>query len=111
MIGEGGFGQVWRAERERDAARVAIKILHFELVRSIDALTRFRRELEAIGRLQHKNVVRALDNGTLDDGRPFLVLEYVAGPSLREVLHERGPLPPPEMLEILRPLCEALAVA
>jgi serine/threonine-protein kinase len=55
--------------------------------------------------------VRALDHGTLSDGRPFLVLEYVEGPSLRDVIHERGSLPPTEMLAILEPLCEALGAA
>jgi serine/threonine-protein kinase len=133
LIGEGGFGQVWRARREAirgaqggqdtqvaeggqgghsdDGAIVAIKILHLELVRSVDALTRFQRELDAIERLQHPNVVRGRGHGTLDDGRPYLILEYVEGPSLREVLHERGALPPAEMLSILEPLCDALNAA
>jgi eukaryotic-like serine/threonine-protein kinase len=111
LAGEGGFGQVWLAHREADGELVAIKVLHLELVRSIDALTRFQRELDAISRLDHPNVVRALDHGTLSDGRPFLVLEYIEGPSLREVIHERGAIPPAEAFEILEPLCEALAIA
>src|SRR5947208_10171780 len=72
LIGEGGFGQVWRATRD-DGSLVAIKLLHLELVRSNDALTRFDRELAAIERLNHRSIVRPLDHGTLDDGRPFLV--------------------------------------
>jgi serine/threonine-protein kinase len=111
LIGEGGFGQVWRATREADGTLVAIKVLHLELIRSNDALTRFERELEAIGRLDHRHVVRAFDHGTLDDGRPFLVLEYIEGPSLRDVIHERGSLPPHEMIAILEPLCDALTQA
>jgi serine/threonine-protein kinase len=111
LIGEGGFGQVWRATREHDGTLVAIKVLHLELIRSNDALTRFERELQAIGRLDHRNVVRAFDHGTLLDGRPFLVLEYIEGPSLRDVIHERGSLPPHEMLAILEPVCDALTQA
>jgi eukaryotic-like serine/threonine-protein kinase len=111
LVGEGGFGQVWHAQRDVDTKLVAIKILHLELVRSVDALTRFQRELAAIERLQHPNVVRALGNGTLADGRPYLVLEYLEGPSLREVLQERGALAPAAMLEMFEPICEALAVA
>jgi serine/threonine-protein kinase len=111
LIGEGGFGQVWRAARNSDGAVVAIKILHLELIRSNDALTRFDRELTAIERLDHRHVVRALDRGTLADGRPFLVLEYIDGPSLRDVIHERGSLSPTEMLAILEPLSDALATA
>lgn len=111
MIGEGGFGQVWRGHRESDGEPVAVKILHLELVRSVDALTRFQRELDAIQRLRHRNVVRAIDHGTLVDGRPFLILELLEGPSLREVIHERGALPPLEMLEIFEQLCDALSDA
>jgi serine/threonine protein kinase len=111
LIGEGGFGQVWRAGRQADGEAIAIKVLHLELVRSVDAMTRFQRELEAIERLDHPNVVRGLGHGTLGDGRPYLLLEYVEGPSLREVLHERGALSPVEMLTILEPLCDALHVA
>ena len=111
LIGEGGFGQVWRARRLADDQIVAIKVLHLELVQSVDALTRFQRELDAIERLHHPNVVRGLGHGTLTDGRPYLILEYIEGPSLREVLHERGALPPDEMLSILEPLCDALNVA
>lgn len=111
LIGEGGFGQVWQGHREADREAVAIKVLHSELVRSIDALTRFQRELDAIQRLRHPNVVGALDHGTLEDGRPYIVLEYIEGPSLREVIHERGALPPPQMMEIFEPLCDALAIA
>ena len=111
MIGEGGFGQVWYAHRLPEGELVAIKVLHLELVRSIDALTRFRRELDAIQRLRHRNVVGARDHGTLEDGRPYLVLEYIEGPRLRDVISERGALPPLEVLEILEPLCDALTIA
>jgi serine/threonine-protein kinase len=111
LIGEGGFGQVWCARRQGDGQITAIKVLHLELVQSVDALTRFQRELDAIERLHHPNVVRGLGHGTLEDGRPYLVLEYIEGPSLREVLHERGPISPIEMLTILEPLCDALHVA
>lgn len=111
LIGEGGFGQVWLAHAGTAGERVAIKILHLELVRSVDAMTRFQRELDAIERLDHPNVVRGLGHGTLADGRPYLILEYIEGPSLREVLHERGGLPPAEMLAIVEPLCDALGVA
>jgi serine/threonine-protein kinase len=110
LIGEGGFGQVWRAIRD-DGRLVAVKVLHAELVRSRDALTRFERELAAIERLHHRNVISAIDHGTLDDGRPYLVLEYIEGPSLRDVIHERRTLVPAEVLAIMSPLCGALDAA
>lgn len=111
LVGEGGFGQVWRATRSDDGVLVAIKVLHAELVRSHDAMTRFERELVAIERLDHRHVVRALGHGALEDGRPYLVLEFIEGPSLRDVIHERRALPPAEMLAIIAPLCAALDVA
>jgi serine/threonine protein kinase len=110
LIGEGGFGQVWRATTA-DGTQVAIKILHLELIRSTDALTRFERELAAIQRLDHRSVVGALGYGKLDDGRPYLALEYVAGPSLRDVIASRGMLPPAEVLALLEPLADALTLA
>jgi serine/threonine-protein kinase len=111
LIGEGGFGQVWRATAEDSGAIVAIKILHLELVRSADALTRFEREIDAVQRLHHRNAVRALGYGKLEDGRPYLALEYVDGPSLLHVITERRTLPPHEVLAVLAPLCDALAAA
>jgi serine/threonine-protein kinase len=110
LIGEGGFGQVWRATT-LEGSLVAIKILHLELVRSSDALTRFEREIDAVQRLHHRNAVRALGYGKLEDGRPYLALEYVDGPSLLTVITERRTLPAHEVLAILEPLCDALATA
>jgi serine/threonine protein kinase len=110
LIGEGGFGQVWRATRD-DGTPVAIKLLHLELVRSLDAQTRFERELSAIMRLRHRHIVRALDHGVLSEGRPYLVLEFIEGPSLRDVIHQRRALQPREVLAILEPVCDALATA
>ncbi|MEO9183408.1 MAG: serine/threonine-protein kinase [Kofleriaceae bacterium] len=110
LIGEGGFGQVWRAAAD-DGAVVAIKVLHLELVRSADALTRFEREIDAVQRLRHRNTVRALGYGKLEDGRPYLALEFVEGPSLLQVITERKTLPPHEVLAVLEPLCDALATA
>jgi serine/threonine-protein kinase len=110
LLGEGGFGQVWYA-LDPAGGPVAIKLLHLDLIQSADALTRFARELEAISRLVHPNVVRPLSRGTLDDGRPFLVLEYIEGQNLRDQIAERGVIRPTDMLEILEPLCEALTAA
>ena len=111
IIGEGGFGQVWKATRVETGEHVAIKVLHFELLTSHDAMTRFQRELAAIERLQHPNVVRGLGHGTLADGRPYLVLEYLDAPSLRESIRDRGALTPDEVLDVLGPLCSALSAA
>jgi serine/threonine protein kinase len=109
-VGEGGFGEVWRATRDRDGHSVAIKLLHVELVRSSDAMARFARELDAINRIDHRCVVKALGHGAIDL-RPYIVMEYVAGDNLRGVLAERKRLPAAEMFAIIEPICDALAAA
>jgi eukaryotic-like serine/threonine-protein kinase len=105
-LGGGGFGTVWRARGP--LGDVAIKILHAELIRSSDALGRFQREQEAIARVIHPNVVRLHGHGVLDDGRPYLILEHLRGPTLEDEIKQRRGLPPSEVVEILTPLGEAL---
>ena len=105
-LGGGGFGTVWRARGPH--GDVAIKILHAELIRSSDALGRFQREQEAIARVIHPNVVRLHGHGVLDDGRPYLILEHLRGPTLEDEIKQRRGLPPSEVVEILTPLGDAL---
>lgn len=106
QLGGGGFGTVWRARGPH--GEVAIKILHAELIRSSDALGRFEREQEAIARIIHRNVVRSYGHGILDDGRPYLILELLRGPTLEdEITHRRG-LPPSEVVSILTAIADAL---
>lgn len=80
LLGEGGMGSVWAAERSdgRFDRRVAIKFLHFS-VASGAGLERFHREGKILGQLRHPNVAELLDAGVTANGRPYLVLEYVAG--------------------------------
>lgn len=105
QLGGGGFGTVWRAHGPH--GEVAIKVLHAELIRSSDALGRFQREQEAIARITHRNVVRSYGNGVLPDGRPYLILELLRGPTLADVI-PRGGMPLAEVVSILTPLGEAL---
>ena len=79
-LGQGGMGEVWLAERA-DAAytkQVAIKFIATFLA-DRDALEWFRRERQALARLEHPHIARLLDGGESEDGRPFLVMEYVDG--------------------------------
>ncbi len=106
QLGGGGFGTVWRARGPQ--GDVAIKILHAELIRSSDALGRFQREQEAIARVVHPNVVRSYGHGVLEDGRPYLILEMLRGPTLEDEITRRRGLPPGEVVAILNNLGEAL---
>ncbi|MGK3987157.1 serine/threonine-protein kinase [Sorangium sp. So ce136] len=111
VIAEGGFGVVYRAVHATSGAPAAVKIMHAELVSRPDVVLRFQREVDAIGRIRHPNVVDILDVGRLDDGRPYYAMELLQGRSLEQHLFSRGRLPADEALAILEPLCNALAAA
>jgi serine/threonine-protein kinase len=106
QLGGGGFGTVWRARGPH--GEVAVKVLHAELIRSSDALGRFEREQEAIARIIHRNVVRSYGHGVLDDGRPYLLLELLRGPTLEDEINRRRGLPPGEVVSILAAIADAL---
>ena len=86
VIGEGGMGAVYQAEHTHMRKRVAVKVLHPEMSRMREVVTRFEREAMAAAHIDHPNVATATDFGKLDDGSFFLVLEFVEGKSLRDAL-------------------------
>lgn len=111
VLGQGGFGIVYRAEHIERRTPAAVKIPHAELADNPSALARFEREIEAIQRLSHPNVVEILDCGRLEDGRPYFAMELLNGKNLQEHLRSHGRLSPHETLSILEPLCSALSAA
>lgn len=105
-IGAGGMASIYRARDltlERD---VAVKMLHAHLADEPPVLARFRTEAQHAAALAHPHVVSVFDQG--GDDQPFIVMEYVDGPSLRELLRDRGRVSPPEALALLDPVCRAL---
>jgi serine/threonine protein kinase len=90
-LGDGGTGTVYLAQHMRMNRRVALKVLPPERAANEAYLARFRREAEAAAALDHPNIVQAYDF-ELEGGAPFLVMEYVEGPSLQEVVERGGPL-------------------
>ncbi len=111
MLGKGGMGSVWAAEHTRlPGKRVAIKVLHAEVADDAEALVRFRREAEIASRLGHQNIVDVLDFNTLEDGAPYLVLEYLEGESLAARLL-RGPMPFDHVSQFVRQIGSALDAA
>ena len=109
-LGRGGMGVVYLAERADGEFRkqVAIKLLPVSADEQVKQ--RFRRERQILADLEHPNIARLLDGGTLD-GQPFVVMEFVAGQSLREVLRQRGALPPEEVNAIVEQVCAGLGEA
>jgi len=100
---------IFRARDERLDRDVAVKVLHAHLAEDDDLRGRFRAEARAAAGLLHPNIVNVFDSGT--DGLPYIVMEYVDGPSLREVLSARGRLSVREALTVLEPVCAGLTRA
>ena len=107
LIGEGGMGAVYLAEHTHMRKRVALKLLHSEMSQDEEVLARFRREAEAAAHVEHPNVAAATDFGQTADGSFFLVLEYVEGTSLRDVL-KAGAMSPQRALHVARQIAFAL---
>lgn len=100
-IGEGGMGTVYKAEHTRLRRDVAIKLLPLERSQSPGTVARFDREMQAVGGLDHPNIVRAFDAGE-HEGRHFLVMEFVPGCDASQLVDRDGPLPIAEACEIIR---------
>jgi eukaryotic-like serine/threonine-protein kinase len=111
VIGEGGMGVVVAATHLAVDRPVAIKILRQELVNERDVVERFAREARAVGRIQSDHVAHVLDVGELPDRTPFMVMEYLEGMDLAEVVRSRGALPGRDAVEYLVQACDALAEA
>src|SRR5579871_3354029 len=108
LIGQGGMGSVFAAAHKRlPGKKVAIKVLHAGVVDD-EAFARFRREAEIASRIGHPNIVEVLDFNTLPSGTPYLFLEFPDGESLAKRLKQRGKLPLPAVLDIVRQVGSAL---
>ncbi len=105
-IGRGGMGTVWRARHRGLDRIVAVKYLSDALAERPDFVARFLQEARLMARLQHPRIVAVYDVGE-DEGLPYIVMEYVPGPSLAAVL----PLTPARAIDIGVGVCEALAFA
>lgn len=110
-IAGGGMGEVYRAHDLLLDRPVAVKVLQPSLARDPELVDRFRLEARAAARLTHPNVVGVYDWGEEDDGTPYMVMEYVPGTDLRDVLVSRGVLDPSQAAEVVAAVCDALAAA
>src|SRR5579862_7076618 len=110
-IAEGGMGYVVAATHLHLDQPVAVKFLRGDVSTGLDALARFTREAKAAAQLRSEYVARVLDAGVVEDGTPYMVMEYLEGESLARALSLRGPMDVPSAVEYLIQACEALAEA
>ena len=108
LIGHGGMGAVFEARHLLIGSSSAVKILHAAVARSEKVIRRFRKEARIAGALGHANVVKVTDMGGLDSDRPYIVMEFLEGRSLREHLDAMGPLPISEAIDIVSQLLRGL---
>ena len=107
FIGQGGMALVYKALDQRTHHAVAIKILKPEYKNDEEFLRRFEREAQAASKVSHHNIVNLLDVGAQDNYR-YLVLEYVEGRTLKEIIDEKGALPPVTAVQIAIRVLSAL---
>ena len=111
LIGSGGMGTVWEGVHESLGTRVAIKFIKPSHASAADARKRFEIEARAAAKLQSKNAVQVYDYGVNDAGLPYIVMEFLDGESLSDMLIRRGPLPPSEVAVVIGQAAKALGKA
>ncbi|MGZ5392189.1 MAG: protein kinase domain-containing protein, partial [Mycobacterium sp.] len=110
MIATGGMSSVYRGLDLRLDRPVALKVMESRYAGDQQFLARFQREARAVARLSDPGLVAVYDQG-IEGRHPFLVMELIEGGTLRELLRERGPMPPHAVAAVLAPVLGGLAVA
>ncbi|WP_396939503.1 Stk1 family PASTA domain-containing Ser/Thr kinase [Mycolicibacterium sp.] len=111
IIGFGGMSEVHMARDTRLHRDVAVKVLRADLARDPSFYLRFRREAQNAAALNHPAIVAVYDTGeaeTPNGPLPYIVMEYVDGVTLRDIVHGEGPIPPRRAIEIIADACQAL---
>jgi len=110
-VGQGGMGSVYKALHLAFDEMRAIKVIAPELLTDELFVKRFKHEAVITRRLQHPNAVRVDDIDEAEDGRPFIVMEFIEGKSLKKLIREEGPLPFQRVLSIIKQAASALDAA
>ncbi len=111
VIGIGGMGVVVAAHHMQLDQHVAIKFLLPEMLTNPEIVARFAREARAAVRIKSEHVARVADVGTLENGAPYMVMEYLEGTDLSAYLQQHGPQPVSQAVEFILQACEAIAEA
>jgi serine/threonine-protein kinase len=111
VIGRGGMGTVYKAENVAIGRTVAVKVLHAHLADDGVTVARFQREARAAASVGHEHIIEILDMGVEPNGAPFIVMEYVRGKSLADVLREGGRMEPERAARVAGQMLAGLAAA
>jgi serine/threonine protein kinase/class 3 adenylate cyclase len=110
LLGSGGMGDVYKARHKQFGRVRAVKVIKPQFVSSghAEVIRRFYNEIKAVGRLEHRNIVVAIDSSAPTDSVHYLVMEYIEGVSLDELVAANGPLPIAEACEVIRQAARGL---
>ncbi len=111
LLGAGAMGQVYLGIHPKIDRQVAIKVLNHSLSADPAMVERFLAEARAVNHIDHPNIVQVFDFGTVPDGRPYLVMEFLTGEDVKQLMARRGPLPPDEVLILVRQIAAGLDAA
>jgi serine/threonine-protein kinase len=111
LLGSGGMGEVYLAVHVELGSQVAIKVLHPRVAREAAGVERFFNEARAVGRIQHECIVKVIDLDRMPDGTPFIMMEYVDGVTLAELMRTHLRLPLGPLARIGLETLDALAAA
>ena len=110
-VGAGGMGEIYEVSHSRLAGRYAMKVLRAEAAAASEALLRFQREAKVTSALQHPNIVQVIDFSTTEGGQPYLVMEFLDGPELAQVMKGSKPLPLPRIVSYVKQIASGLMAA
>ncbi|MCK9459250.1 MAG: serine/threonine protein kinase [Proteobacteria bacterium] len=111
LLGQGGMGAVYRGEHVVIGKKVAVKFLHADLAGNEEVVKRFYREAQAAAAIGHDSIIDVMDVGVSPNGEPYLVMEYLEGESLGDMLARTGPIDLSAALGVMEPALRALAAA
>ncbi len=110
-LNEGGMGTVYRGTHVLLDKTVAVKVLRPSLAADEKIVARFSREARAASRISHPNALSVTDFGEDESGHVFIVMEFLSGRTLKQLIRDEGPLPLPRVVDITRQICDALNAA
>jgi serine/threonine protein kinase len=111
LAGQGGMAAVYKARDLRDNKEVAVKVLDRDLANMDSVLERFQKEVSAASAMAHENLAAVYDSGVTEDGRPYIVMEYMRGQTLTQLLKKKAKLSLNEFAEIFVQVAKGLAHA